>query len=362
MGSRDDNGMRLSRGVFLLLLLLALASPLMIVGCGGPSFLPAASLRDPSVDMAWPPAPNPARIRFLREISGPEQVKAEPGAIARFLEFVTGEQFKHVPFVTPYGVVSDGGTLLFVSDSSSGVVHRIDLARQKVSYIVRAGDEFLSSPVGLALSPSGDLYVSDSVNAKVYVFSRDGEFLRVLADGQVDFKRPAGLAVNSKGVLFVVDVLAHKLKVFNVSGRFLGDFPPDDIGGKLNLPSHVAVDKDDKVYVTDALNFTVKVYDSAGRYLRSIGEIGDAPGSFARPRGVAVDSDLNVYVIDAAFDNFQIFNQEGQLLLFVGKPGKKSGEFYMPSGIHIDRNDRIFISDSYNRRVQVFEYLKEENR
>lgn len=354
--------MRRSRCTSIILLLLALSSLLPIMGCGGPSALSVASLRDPSVDMTWPPAPHPARIRFLREISGPEQIKAEPGALARFLEFVTGEQFQPVPFVTPYGVVSDGGALLFVSDSSSGVVHRIDLARQKISYIVQAGEEFLSSPVGLALSPSGEVYVSDSVNAKVYVFSRRGEFLHVLADGQVDFRRPAGLAVNSKGVLFVVDVLAHKLKVFDKNERFLGEFPADDSGGKLNLPSHVAVDKDDKVYVTDALNFTVKIYDEAGRYLRSIGEIGDAPGSFARPRGVAVDSDLNVYVIDAAFDNFQIFNQEGQLLLFVGKPGKKSGEFYMPSGIHVDRNDRIFISDSYNRRVQVFEYLKEENR
>lgn len=352
--------MRRPTGLTLLILFVAIS--LLLTGCGGTSSLSAAALRDLSVDLTWPPSPNPAKIRYLRQITGPEPAKQEPGAMSRFWEFVTGEQFQPVPFVTPYGIVSDGESLVFVSDSSSGVIHRIDLARQKISYLVQAGEEFLSSPVALALSPSGDLYVSDSVNAKVYVFSRKGEFIRVLADGKVGFLRPAGLAINSKGVLFVVDVLAHNLKAFDANERFLGEFPFDEKGGKLNLPSHVAVDKEDKVYVTDSLNFTIKVYDENGRYLRNIGEIGDAPGSFARPRGVAVDSDLNVYVVDAAFDNFQIFNQEGQLLLFVGKPGKKPGEFYLPSSIHIDRNDRIFISDSYNRRVQVFEYLKEDKR
>jgi len=75
MGSRDDDGMRRSRCASVILLLLVLSSLLPIMGCGGPSALSVASLRDPSVDMTWPPAPHPARIRFLREISGPEQIK-----------------------------------------------------------------------------------------------------------------------------------------------------------------------------------------------------------------------------------------------------------------------------------------------
>jgi len=40
--------------------------------------------------------------------------------------------------------------------------------------------------------------------------------------------------------------------------------------------------------------------------------------------------------------------------------GRGSGEFYLPSGIFIDEKDRIYISDSYNRRIQIFQYLKEE--
>jgi hypothetical protein len=75
---------------------------------------------------------------------------------------------------------------------------------------------------------------------------------------------------------------------------------------------------------------------------------------------LALDSESHLYIIDASFDNFQIFNSKGQLLLFVGNTGKKPGQFFMPNGIFIDHNDRIYISDSFNQRVQIFQYLKED--
>lgn len=344
--------MTVRRHILKLLVIMAVS---LVAGCAGLGVEPL-SLRDPSLDHVWPSPPAPPRIRFLREITGPDQIAPRQGKIQQFWDLVTGENKLSIPFSTPYGIVSDGGSVLFVADSSAGVVHRYDLARREVTYIFQAGEELLASPVGAAFDRAGKLYVADSVNAKVYVFSREGEFLREL--GAASFQRPAGIAVNSLGEVFVVDVLAHKLKVFAEDGRFLRDFPRQGSGEPLSLPSNVAIDRNDAVYVTDSMNFTVKVYGRDGSFRRSIGEIGDAPGSFARPRGVAVDSDLQVYVIDATFDNFQIFDQEGRLLLFVGRSGKGPGEFFLPSGIFIDGNDRIFVSDTYNRRIQVFEFLK----
>ena len=102
------------------------------------------------------------------------------------------------------------------------------------------------------------------------------------------------------------------------------------------------------------------MFDSNGKYVRSIGQIGDAPGSFARPKGVAVDSERNLYVLDAIFGNFQIFNQQGQLLLYVGQEGLLPSEMMLPSGIFIDRYDRIYVADTFNHRIQIFQYLKEK--
>ncbi|RNC68720.1 MAG: 6-bladed beta-propeller [Desulfuromonadales bacterium] len=343
------------RLVSLLFLLLVLA---LLAGCAGFGG-DAMPLRDPTVNLVWPPHPNPPRIRFLREITGPDQIMPQQGTLKQFWHLVTGESRSALPFASPYGISSDGSSLIYAADTTAGVVHRYDLARREASFIAQAGNDFLASPAGVAVGADGTLYVSDSINAKIYVFDRHGTFLRELGDGKVSFKRPAGLAVDSRGDVFVVDVLAHSLYVFNVNGVPLGKFPREGSGEPLNLPTNVAIDRNDNVYVSDSMNFTIKMYDRDGNYIRRFGEIGDSPGSFARPRGVAVDSDLHVYVIDATFDNFQIFDQEGHLLLFVGKPGKRPGEFFLPSGIYIDRNDRIFITDTFNKRIQVFQYLKQ---
>ena len=42
-----------------------------------------------------------------------------------------------------------------------------------------------------------------------------------------------------------------------------------------------------------------------------------------------------------------------------GGTGSEYGQFWLPTGIHIDSKDRIFVSDSFNKRVQMFQYLKE---
>jgi DNA-binding beta-propeller fold protein YncE len=95
--------------------------------------------------------------------------------------------------------------------------------------------------------------------------------------------------------------------------------------------------------------------------VKKFGKLGDGSGYFTRPEGIGVDSEGHVYVVDASFNNFQIFNEEGKLLLWIGNAGTKPGEFYLPTGLYIDNNDRIYVSDTFNRRAQVFQYLKEAN-
>jgi hypothetical protein len=63
-------------------------------------------------------------------------------------------------------------------------------------------------------------------------------------------------------------------------------------------------------------------------------------------------------VVDAAFNNFQIFDEAGQILLVVGHTGRDAGGMDLPSGLYVDQQDRIYVADTFNKRVQVFQYLK----
>ncbi|MEI6212852.1 MAG: 6-bladed beta-propeller [Desulfuromonadales bacterium] len=330
----------------------------MLSGCAS-ARLEASAWQDKSVDMVWPKAPEKARVRLLRVIDGPNSVlKSEKGMFGRIFEYLSGDNSEYPGFFTPHCMATDGGGTIYIADPSLGVVHKYDLAAHEVSYIFQADSKKLGSPVGVALDNSGNLYVSDAQLATVFKFDSKLRLISEL-DSQGRFRRPAGIAITSKGTKIVADMSANKLFLFSADDSFLSELPGSDFTEVLNMPSYVAIDKDDFVYVTDAMNFTIRVFDAQGKYVRSLGQVGDSPGSFARPKGVAVDSEGHLYVLDAIFGIFQIFNKQGQLLLYVGQEGVRPGEMMLPSGIFIDKDDRIYVADTFNHRLQVFQYLKE---
>ncbi|MFZ2948316.1 MAG: 6-bladed beta-propeller [Desulfuromonadaceae bacterium] len=312
------------------------------------------------MNVGFPQPPERARVKLLKVISGPrDAVESSRSATSRFIEFITGTEEANIDFYTPQCIAADGNGLIYITDPSIGLIHRYDLAAKEVTYVFQAGEKRLGSPVGVVLDAEGNLYVTDALLAAVFKFSPNGKLLAEL-DGKGSLQRPAGIAVTSKGEKVVADILANKVFIFDKNDVLQRELPGADFTESLNRPTYVAVDKQDSVYVTDTMNFTVRVFDAAGRYVRSQGQIGDTPGSFARPKGVALDSDRNLYVMDSIFGNFQVFDQQGRLLLYASQEGVRPGEFMLPSGIFIDRNDRIYIADTFNHRIQVFQYLKEK--
>lgn len=315
-----------------------------------------------TVQLSWPPPPNPARIRYLRTLN-PAQLQQEWKGDTTFLRWLTGENENVYPLVSPYGITADGTGRIWVADIGIKGVHIFDLARRKIDYIFSAGDQPLESPVGVAADIVRDrLYLSDSVLQKVFVYSLSGRFLeeRHLSDG---FGRPAGLTVDMDGRLYVVDVVKNRVTIFTSDGAFLRHITSQREPDRSFLsPSNVAVDLLGQIYVSDTMHFLVEIFDREGGQLRSVGEVGDGPGAFARPRGVALDSEGHLYVVDAAFGNIQVFDSAGQLLIFFGSDGEKEGEFSLPAGIYIDQMNRIYVSDAHNGRIQIFQYQSDSKR
>lgn len=334
---------------------------LFLVGCSAQR-ANSEFFKDSSLTAVWPEAPEQPRIKLLKVYNGAAEFAGPKSRLTSMFEAITGESPQPKAMMTPAGVVSDGERYIYIADPSARLVHRVDLVENEVTYLTHSGLEPLASPVGVALDSDGNCYVTDSIKAKVYKFNVKGEFVGTIGAGVTDFQRPAGIAIGKNDYKYIADVLTNKITVFDEKDRFLMDFPETAEAKELSKPVNIAVDSKRNVYVTDAFNFTVKIFDINGKLFRTIGSVGDGPGSFARPKGVAFDSDNNIYIIDATFDNFQIFNQSGQLLLYVGNTGKKPGQFFMPNGIYIDHDDRIYVSDSYNQRIQIFQYLKENQK
>ena len=340
--------------------LMGIVFLVMLAGCAQQpqGFVPPAS------DLVWPQAPEPPRIRFLYELSEPEDVNVRSGWMRRLVGAILGRQETRVS--RPYGLTSDADGRLYVVDNSYQALHVFDSENNRYHRFPEKRPEDFINPVGVALGKAGRIYISDSVAGKVHVFARLGrQYLGSIGAGLL--QRPTGLAVNHRtGELLVLDTVASTLLVYDEEGRnlkrvvgTLGDLPGDE--HVFHAPTNIAVAANGQVYVSDSLNFRVQILNSELELIGSFGAAGDVPGSFSRPKGLATDSDDHIYVIDALFDNVKIFDAQGNLILAFGGPGNAPGKFWLPNAIHIDADDRIYVSDAYNERVQVFQYLKSED-
>ena len=167
-------------------------------------------------------------------------------------------------------------------------------------------------PTAVALSPQGEIYVSDGYgNARVHKFSADGELIRSWGDpgertGQ--FGVPHGVSVRSDGTVFVCDRENTRIQLFSPDGDFLDQWT------NVVRPCQAVFDADDNLYVAELglaaglfagnsfpdrenVPARVSVFDRNGK-LRSrwgSGQYGRAGELFAA-HGIAVDSNGDLYV------------------------------------------------------------------
>ncbi len=113
-----------------------------------------------------------------------------------------------------------------------------------------SGEGELSYPNALTLGEDGNLYVSDTGNNRIQVFSTDGNYLKVFTD---DIDNPRGLAFDSFGRLLVASKLMNEIVVLDRHGNVV-----DRLGSNhLNLPNGLALDGKGGVFVTDLISVVV---------------------------------------------------------------------------------------------------------
>ncbi len=315
---------------------------------------PAALKPEEQAPLVWPDLPNPPRIAYVRQFSRPDDIGIAKGFFQRLAELIVGAN--EARLIRPMAVVASKG-VVYVADPGASGVHRFDPAAARYDLIVAEGGQALPSPVGLALGSEGEVYVTDSDLAKVFVIRPGAKVATPLA--LPEMAQPTGIAFDrSSGNLYVVDTGAHRVNVFKRDGALAFSIGRrGDADGEFNYPTLIWLDPAGRLYVTDSLNFRIQVFDRQGKFLSKFGQAGDGSGDNMRPKSVATDSYGHVYVVDALLNALQIFDAKGSYLLSVGGIGGDRGEFWLPAGIFIGENDTIYVADSYNQRVQVLRYI-----
>lgn len=160
-------------------------------------------------------------------------------------------------------------------------------------------------PRAVAFNRRGDAYVSEyTVVDRIQVFRAGdrvplGTFGRT-GDRDGELNRPEGLDIGPDGRVYVADSGNHRIQVFSPEGRWLLSYGRPGRGvGELSYPYDVRVDREGRQYVCEFGGSRIQIFDRDHRPLEIIGGPGDGPGRFSNPWSVVLDSEGNLYVADA---------------------------------------------------------------
>jgi DNA-binding beta-propeller fold protein YncE len=193
-------------------------------------------------------------------------------------------------------------------------------------------------PRAVAINSRGDIFVSEytavervqrfrlkppvtgSVAAQVECLGSLGH----AGTGPGEFNRPEGLCVDAQDRLYVADSCNHRIQVFSSEGQFLISYGHAGSGkGQLSYPYDICVDSAGRQYVCEFGNSRIQVFDARHESVEIIGSAGAAPGQFNNPWGVALDLDGNLYVADSQNHRVQkLIHAERSLSAAAGSPAE----------------------------------------
>lgn len=230
-------------------------------------------------------------------------------------------------------------------------------------------------PMGAAFGRNGRIYVTDTENNRIAVFSSGGRFLfefggfgltKPLPGYEATWEEglmnsPLGIEVDDNGDVYVADFRNDQIQVFNAQGEFLRRFPdPTSVVGRGSSGQDgtgIAVTDvaiwGDLVYALDT--YQVVVFTKGGEFVRQFGRPGTGPGDLDRPNGIAVMPDSTVIVADSNNGRVQAFTLDGVFMWETGMLGGTEYEFGLPRGVAVLGDGTIAVVDAFEFAVVLLE-------
>ncbi|KXJ77728.1 hypothetical protein RP20_CCG006778 [Aedes albopictus] len=260
-------------------------------------------------------------------------------------------------------------SLLYIAGAESRLIYVVN--RTTGDVVQRIAHEDMSYPNGITFDEEKqEIFVSDKWKHCIFVFAADGTFMRQLCDkGDQEglLRAPEGIAIGPSGALFICDTGNDRIQcVSPANGRMLSQFgriPKDQLMKAaqtktptryvdLKSPTGVAI-HDDKVFVLDSGNRRVKVFNKQGERILEFGQVGSMVGQFQYPEVIAVDPSGFILVGDGGNAKVLIYHPSGSFVTALGCRGDKPGRFNWVSGLFVTKDREIIISDYKNHNVQV---------
>ena len=231
---------------------------------------------------------------------------------------------------------------------------RIQMLSLEGEFLKEFGKEELNKPWGIVVTDKyilvTDIWHCNVVQfdkQKLVVVNKGGKFGR--EEGQMVW--PSGLGVDINGDIYIADTFNHRITVFTENLKFKVCLGKD----KLKLPKDIKFTTEE-VLVLDHSPNCVHFMSRSGEFMKSIITQGEAEGCMVYGADFFYpDHTGNIIISDRKHDNIKVFSKEGELIHTIGEHGMKKGEFIRPKGIGLTWKGIIFVvSENPNNVLQTF--------
>lgn len=213
----------------------------------------------------------------------------------------------------------------------------------------------LSQPIGVAVAPSGEIFVTSSGDHRVVVFGLDGSFRRAFGregDGAGELRRPMHLSIGPDGMLYVAEYGNDRVSVFRQDGTFVAHLSAEG----LDAPGAAVVDPSGTVYIANFYGHDVLRLSASGRALEPWGTPGRVvKGALHYPTDLAIAPDGALWVADAYNNRLQRFVNGRSTGVIGWDLGLRIFGFRVATGVAVDRAGRVFGADFGHGEVRVFD-------
>lgn len=207
-----------------------------------------------------------------------------------------GKEIGKLSYPASIIITSEPSQRLIVSEFGNNRIQVFDLKGKSLG-LFPFKSNLPVAPTAIAMDNDQNFYVVDKSKQEILVYSSQGKYLKTIGKNlQERFNYPMGIAITPHGQIIVSDSGNAALKMIDQQGYLIKRIPEKNDDGLFNNPRGVTMDKDGNLYITDALKGLIMVLDPKGNFVDSL----NVPPQYTNmnmPDGIIWCED-NLYLID----------------------------------------------------------------
>ena len=203
-----------------------------------------------------------------------------------------------------------------------------------------------SNPNALSISPDGTLYIVDTGNSRIQLFTLKGKFIRSVGGfgfKNDQFDKPFDIWTRSVLNFYIADYENQRVVRYDKNMNFISALESAESGNPdfmFREVSSVAVNSQNELFLLEHGENKIIKYDRNGKAERIFGTYQSGAGKLLEPHQLEIHGIDKIIVSDRGKKALIVFDFFGNYIKYI-----QSQEFVAPAGLAVDQLSRVYVAD-----------------